>query len=60
MPRGARQASPVDASCTGAFPTAFRDLVVPPLRLACRLQALSIARERCSFTDAYFAVWHLA
>jgi hypothetical protein len=35
------------------FATAFREIVVPDLRLACRLQALAVARERCSFTDAW-------
>lgn len=35
---------------------AFRELVVPDLRRACRLHALSVARERCDFTAAYCAV----
>lgn len=38
------------------FADAFRELVVPDLRRTCRLQALAVARERCSFTDAWIAV----
>jgi hypothetical protein len=38
------------------FIDAFRQMVLPDLRKACRLQALSVARERCDFTDAYAAV----
>lgn len=38
------------------FAAAFREIVVPDLRRACRLQALAVARERCNFTDAWIAV----
>lgn len=39
-----------------AFADAFRAIVMPDLRCACRLQALAVARERCSFTEASIAV----
>lgn len=38
------------------FSATFREIVVPDLRRACRLNALAVARERCSFTDAWIAV----
>lgn len=42
------------------FQAAFRELVVPDLRRACRHQALSVARDRCGFTDANIAVYRMA
>lgn len=38
------------------FQAAFREIVVPDLRRACRLQALSVARQRCTFMDAHASV----
>lgn len=37
------------------FAVAFREIVVPDLRRRCRLHALSVARDRCGFTDATVA-----
>lgn len=42
------------------FADAFREIVVPDLRRSCRLNALAVARDRCSFTDAYVAVFRQA
>lgn len=42
------------------FSAAFREIVVPDLRRSCRLHALSVARDRCSFMDAHAAVMALA
>lgn len=39
-----------------SFAAAFRDLVMPDLRRSCRLQALSMARDRCDFSEATDAV----
>lgn len=42
------------------FTSAFREIVVPDLRRACRLQALAIVRERCDFMAAHVAVMRIA
>lgn len=42
------------------FHAAFREIVVPDLRRACRLQALSIVRGRCDFIEAHTAVMGMA
>ena len=39
------------------FSATFRETVVPALRSECRLQALSLARGRCDFSEAYDAVF---
>lgn len=42
------------------FAATYREIVMPDLRRACQGQALSLARGRCSFTEAYDAVFALA
>lgn len=42
------------------FADSFRELVTPDLRRSCRLQALAVARGRCSFSEAADAVWRQA
>lgn len=42
------------------FATTFRELVMPDLRLRCRLQAVLVYRGRRSFTEGTGAVWHYA
>lgn len=38
------------------FAAAFRELVMPDLRMMCRTQALFVALDQCAFTEASAAV----
>jgi hypothetical protein len=42
------------------FAAKFRELVMPDLRRAVRLQAFALSRGRCTFTEASGGIWRLA